>query len=758
MSQSESRDSSWNWKFRVLKAEILIRRQAASQADLLLQEPITAGLPAGITARIGIVRAIALCQLKRQKDADRLLERVSQRLAPTQLKERAELGFALGFCAFENGDHALARQQFANAAQSAHRIDDYLEARALGALGFTLMRDGRFDEAVEKFSAASSITDSRWLREALLGDLGECYAELGDWKTSISYSQQAETLAAGISDALKDHARWLIDLGREYNSQIQFSDAEKAWSKALVIGKNTGDTDLKLRCLVNLAMLSVREGDYDHAGDYIKQAEDLHLEGPQKLYLLLDKAELMQKQEKNDEAKALLDEILLQNPNGQIKYEAETDLANLYVAQKQFREAEKMFRAGISTAENEFAQIGSDQFRISFFDINPFYDQYIHFLIDQNRPLDALRIAERGRSRALAVDLGFDPGKDLKLAAIQNTLRVKKEVVLAYWLGWESESYLWAITPSELKLFKLPPEKEIDDAVDAYSQEVLNISSPEESGLGEKLYEMLVAPAEKYIPKGANVVIVPHRRLYKLNFETLVSPHPKPHFWIDDVCIQNASFLAALEGHQHTHARYSKDLLLMGAPVEASKDFPGLAHAPEEIEKVAEHFPPSEKTVIDGAAATPAAYESSDPGEYRFLHFVTHGTASDTNPLDSAIILSPSSEGYKLYARDIIKTKIHPELVTISACYGAGTRQYSGEGLVGLAWAFMRVGAHQVVAALWDVNDAASADLMDQFYGELTKGKSAAQALRDGKLAMLHSKGPRRRPFYWASLQLYTSR
>jgi len=137
---------------------------------------------------------------------------------------------------------------------------------------------------------------------------------------------------------------------------------------------------------------------------------------------------------------------------------------------------------------------------------------------------------------------------------------------------------------------------------------------------------------------------------------------------------------------------------------------------------------------------------------------VTHGTASDTNPLDSAIILSPSGGGYKLYARDIIKTPIHPELVTISACYSAGTRQYSGEGLVGLAWAFMRVGAHQVVAALWEVNDASTANLMDQFYSALTKGKSAAEALRDGKLAMLHSTGPRRRPYYWASLQLYAGR
>jgi CHAT domain-containing protein len=450
-----------------------------------------------------------------------------------------------------------------------------------------------------------------------------------------------------------------------------------------------------------------------------------------------------------------LQSILEKNPNLQVRYEAETDLAKIYVSQRRFAKAEQMFRAAIATAEKGFEAIESDRFRISFLDFMPFYDGYVKFLVNQDRPLDALVISEHGRSRALGAALGLENERTLDFRRIRGNLRTQNQVVLAYWLS-PQESYLWVITPAEIKLLKLPPEMEIVRAIDAYSQEVLDISTPEESGLGQKLYQMLVAPAEKYVPPGSKVIIVPHRRLYKLNFETLVSPHPKPHFWIDDVCIQNASFLAVLEKPRREERRYAKDLLLMGAPVQASKDFPGLEHAPEEMQKVAAHFPRADETVIGGAQATPPAYDSSGPRQYRFFHFVTHGTASDTNPLDSAIILSPSSDGYKLYARDIIKTKINPELVTISTCYGAGTRQYSGEGLVGLAWAFMRVGAHQVVAALWEVDDAANADLMDQFYSELTKGKTAAAALRDGKLAMLHSKGPRRKPYYWASLQIYT--
>ena len=90
-----------------------------------------------------------------------------------------------------------------------------------------------------------------------------------------------------------------------------------------------------------------------------------------------------------------------------------------------------------------------------------------------------------------------------------------------------------------------------------------------------------------------------------------------------------------------------------------------------------------------------------------------------------------------------------------SACYGAGTRTYSGEGLVGLAWAFLRAGAHRVVAGLWEVDELASVDLMDDFYSGLQAGQTASSALRSAKLKMLKSDGSYSRPYYWASLQLY---
>jgi CHAT domain-containing protein len=111
---------------------------------------------------------------------------------------------------------------------------------------------------------------------------------------------------------------------------------------------------------------------------------------------------------------------------------------------------------------------------------------------------------------------------------------------------------------------------------------------------------------------------------------------------------------------------------------------------------------------------------------------------------------------YKLYARDILQQNLHADLVTLSGCYGSGSRQYAGEGLVGLAWAFLRAGSHNVIGAMWEVSDASTPQLMDNLYGELAKGSPPDVALRSAKLTMLHSNGVFRKPLYWAPFLLYS--
>ena len=79
---------------------------------------------------------------------------------------------------------------------------------------------------------------------------------------------------------------------------------------------------------------------------------------------------------------------------------------------------------------------------------------------------------------------------------------------------------------------------------------------------------------------------------------------------------------------------------------------------------------------------------------------------------------------------------------------------------MGLSWAFLRAGAHNVIGALWEVADApATPELMDALYRELRNGKDPGTALRSAKLSLLHSGNPHsvfRKPCYWAAFQLYS--
>jgi CHAT domain-containing protein len=195
------------------------------------------------------------------------------------------------------------------------------------------------------------------------------------------------------------------------------------------------------------------------------------------------------------------------------------------------------------------------------------------------------------------------------------------------------------------------------------------------------------------------------------------------------------------------------------------------------MDSVAHHFPSTTEQIFAREQATPAAYLDRHPERFSYIHFVAHGTASRLSPLDSAIVLSktalantdspqtipkptaPSAiaaetDNFKLYARDIIRHPLHADLVTISACYGAGERAYSGEGLVGLSWAFLFAGAHNVVAALWEASDASTEELMNKFYDELNQGQPPDVALRNAKLSLLRASNFRN-PFYWAPFQLY---
>ncbi|MBD2301660.1 DUF2225 domain-containing protein [Nostoc sp. FACHB-190] len=128
----------------------------------------------------------------------------------------------------------------------------------------------------------------------------------------------------------------------------------------------------------------------------------------------------------------------------------------------------------------------------------------------------------------------------------------------------------------------------------------------------------------------------------------------------------------------------------------------------------------------------------------QILHLATHGEFvyrdKKAKTYESYIL---SGEG-KLTISQIQKLrelgKIH--LVVLSACRTALAESLEQDGIEinSMAYEFMKEGAKSVIASLWLVSDASTAQLMQEFYKNLATGKMAkSEALRQAQLSLLHA-------------------
>jgi CHAT domain-containing protein len=168
---------------------------------------------------------------------------------------------------------------------------------------------------------------------------------------------------------------------------------------------------------------------------------------------------------------------------------------------------------------------------------------------------------------------------------------------------------------------------------------------------------------------------------------------------------------------------------------------------------------PGSARVWLGAEATEERAKAVGRGA-RILHFACHGFLDEASPLESGLALAIPPEGRAegdnglLQAWEVFEgERLDADLVTLSACQTGLGKETAGEGLLGLTWAFQYAGARSVLASLWEVNDASTADLMRSFYGHLSRGEPKAQALRAAQIQLLHQPATSA-PYFWAAFNL----
>jgi len=807
----------WAWKFRILEAESLLWRGMYAQVLAVLNSGSVRPNSKDSLIEILAIEGVAHARLHQFPEAEEKLGRATQMCHESGELTCGDVIRARGVLSVQHGQIDAAKRFFEQSLEFARaHHDPFLEATALLNMGLTSLREEHFDEAIDWTNAAyqaSTDLGAGDIAQTAVGNLGWAYYNLGDSERSLALSLKAEKLASQVGN-FTGQLYWITNAGYVYAGLGDLARAKQSYLKALDLATKIGGKQGIYNALRALALVSVESGELDEACKYsdegiaIARADNNRLD---ELYPVLAKGLIAARSHDGAEAERIFHEVEHDpNANASLTWRAEHALARLYDDEGRLDAADREYRAALATFEAARSSLQRNDAKLPFSNNGSrIYDDYVRFLVARGMTADALRWADYSRARTLLEGLGLlAKGATTGPPPLNGQQIARREdgVVLFYWLG-EKRSYLWAITPKKTSWFTLPAGAEIDAAVERYRkalagpQDVLASADPD----GRWLYSMLVAPTKALLNKDAKVFVIPDGSLNNLNFETLLvseskQPEPEPssesklseskfHYWIEDVTIANASSLRVLGAARagNSEPRRERRLLLFGNSVAPNNKYPELPKAAAQMESVARHFPADEQRIFTRGQATPAAYLASNPEQFSYIHFVAHGTASRLSPLDSAIVLSkiaqskvvptpadlsradltkadPSktlpfavsveNESFKLYARDIIRHPLRADLVTISACYGAGERAYSGEGLVGLSWAFLRAGAHHVVAALWEATDASTEQLMDKFYDELDKGARPDAALRAAKLSLLRDSGFHN-PFYWAPFQLY---
>jgi CHAT domain-containing protein/tetratricopeptide (TPR) repeat protein len=770
-----SADGDWAMRFRLLEAEILTDEGRRPEVIALLNSPGVAYPAAGdLSIKRNLLDGLANARLGQAEQADKELQE-AQRLAETShsslsgevLRTEAVVQISRGHL-IEGADLSQKSLKVAR-----EQRDPFLESSDLLNLGLAAIEMRHYDEALHLLGGAADAAQpiqARVILELALGNLGYAYFHLGDFEKALFNFQQAATEAKEIGTKSLQ-VDWLMDVGQSYYKLGNFQEAktwlEQSLKPAIAIDAPAEIADIHAR----LALLLYRQGQFDAAKTHNEEAIRATRRTEDKtdeLETQYIEALLATKQESARDPDRLLLQLSRQSTEDPaLQGDVAGALGDFYAAKQQTKKADLWYRNAIRTFEEQRAAVTDEELRLPFFaNGDTLYRRYADFLIASHKPEDALHLLDIGRARTLAEGLGLankQPDTQPDHAVdVQAVARKLDSVILFYSLGPE-KSWLWVVAPHHTHLFPLPGQATIETQVQNYQNAILKSSDPlrDVNPAARMLYDALVGPAASMIPKGSKVLIIPDGRLNGLNFETLLAPESTgSHYWIEDVTIRNANSIRMLSKlAPDSSAQATNKLLLIGNPTVAGTGYDSLVNAFAEIRGIEKHFPADSRTVVTQSGAVPAAYAQNKPDEFSYIHFVAHGTASRLDPLDSAVVLSPSPdnpENFKLYAREIMHDPLHARLVTISACYGSGLRAYAGEGLVGLSWAFLRAGAHNVIGALWEVNDASTPLLMDLLYGELEAGSSPDVALRAAKLSLIHSPAVYRKPLYWAAFQLYT--
>ena len=358
----------------------------------------------------------------------------------------------------------------------------------------------------------------------------------------------------------------------------------------------------------------------------------------------------------------------------------------------------------------------------------------------------------------------------------------ERSVLIEYFVGRE-RLYIFTITKQDLQVTSAAGERPLDAMLRDFRTAITARDAASYVQTAQDLYQVLLAPVESRT-SGKELLIVPDGPLSVVPFEALLKRRTGPSqdpggvlpYVLRDHAVSYAySATVLLQGLRRNMERpqdefvgfapgFAETLANAGAP----RPLPASRKEVTDVRQMFDEraglfggwFSGRSRTYVD-RDATVSRLKSAGLERYRYVHLATHAVVNEHQPALSRLLFAAengSGEHGVLTLGDVYNLRLNADLVVLSACDTGSGEIARGEGIIGLTRGFLYAGARSLLVSLWPVSDEATARLAVDFYSELLKGRSKAQALREAKLRGLARNPEYAKPFYWSSVVLVGDR
>ena len=328
-----------------------------------------------------------------------------------------------------------------------------------------------------------------------------------------------------------------------------------------------------------------------------------------------------------------------------------------------------------------------------------------------------------------------------RVAITEIAARLAKDETLIDYYRAGDDLYALLLNGSTVKGVKLSA-KGLDEEVRAFRDAIAR----RDASTGERgraLYNRLILPIAAEI-RGKQLTISPHGVLHYLPFAALSDGK---EYLLDRYSIRLIPSAGTLVYLKTQQASKAGKLLALGNPDLGNPqyDLPG---AQTEAIKVVALFPQSRALLRQDASKS--SIKELGNG-FSILHFAMHGKFDADQPLSSGLYMAKGKEADGvLTVSDLYTLRWDADLITLSACETGLGKIANGDDVIGLSRGFLYAGAGSIVASLWEVDDAATEQLMLSFYRNLNS-HDKREALR---LAQIKTRKSYPNPTFWAAFQI----